>query len=30
MAAILENNQAEDGTIEVPAALRPLVGFDTL
>jgi seryl-tRNA synthetase len=30
MAAILENNQAEDGTIEVPSALRPLVGFDTL
>ncbi|MCX6100035.1 MAG: serine--tRNA ligase [Candidatus Bipolaricaulota bacterium] len=30
MAAILENNQAEDGTIEVPAALRSLAGFDTL
>ncbi len=30
MAAILENNQGEHGSIDVPAALRPLVGFDTL
>jgi seryl-tRNA synthetase len=30
MAAILENNQAKDGTIEVPAALRQLAGFDAL
>ncbi len=30
MAAILENNQAKDGTIEVPAALRSLAGFDAL
>ena len=30
VASILENNQQADGTIVVPEALRPLVGFDTL
>jgi seryl-tRNA synthetase len=30
MAAILENNQAEDGSVEIPAVLRPFVGFDAL
>jgi seryl-tRNA synthetase len=30
MAAILENNQQEDGTIEIPAPLRSFVGCDTL
>ncbi len=30
MASILENNQREDGTVEVPAPLRALVGFDVL
>jgi seryl-tRNA synthetase len=30
MAAIFENNQAKDGTIEVPAILRTLTGFDVL
>ncbi len=30
MASILENNQREDGTVEVPAPLRALVGFDAL
>ncbi len=30
VASILENNQQSDGTIVVPEALRPLVGFDTL
>jgi seryl-tRNA synthetase len=30
MAAILENNQAEDGSVEIPADLRPFVGFDAL
>ena len=30
MAAILENNQRKDGTIEVPEPLRSFVGCDTL
>ncbi|MEW5826383.1 MAG: serine--tRNA ligase [Candidatus Bipolaricaulota bacterium] len=30
MAAILENNQAPDGSIEVPAVLQPIVGFGRL
>jgi len=28
--AILENHQQEDGSVEVPAAIRPYVGFDVI
>ncbi len=30
IAAILEHHQREDGTVSVPAALRPYLGADTL
>jgi len=30
LVAILENGQRDDGTVEVPAALRPYLGKDTL
>ena len=30
MAAILENNQQEDGSVRIPEVLRPLVGAETL
>ncbi len=30
MAAILENNQAEDGRIRVPEVLQPMVGVETI
>jgi seryl-tRNA synthetase len=30
LAAILENNQQEDGSIRIPAALVPYCGFDTI
>jgi seryl-tRNA synthetase len=30
LAALLENNQRSDGTIEVPAVLRRYTGFDSV
>jgi seryl-tRNA synthetase len=30
LIALLENHQRADGSIEIPAALRPLAGFDRI